>query len=111
MDTGKHADPVHADSVPANYFDSEGCAALDRTLSRISQTREQELPTNDQSSGLGTLVEDGANEEKFDFEDRLRTALDRMDEEGIKKRELGVGFVVRISACIFVQIAENDNRT
>ncbi|KAF8699335.1 ABC transporter, partial [Rhizoctonia solani] len=95
MESGKHAEPHHADSVPADYFDNEGCAALTRTLSQLSQTQNdaQGKPTGDHSSGLGTLVENGAEEEKFDFADRLRTALDRMDEEGIKHRELGVGFV------------------
>ncbi|KAF8753310.1 ABC transporter [Rhizoctonia solani] len=95
MESGKHAEPHHADSVPADYFDNEGCAALTRTLSQLSQTQNdaQGKPTGDHSSGLGTLVENGAEEEKFDFAERLRTALDRMDEEGIKHRELGVGFV------------------
>ncbi|CAE6479396.1 unnamed protein product [Rhizoctonia solani] len=95
MDSGKHAEPNRTDSVPADYFDNEGCAALTRTLSQLSQQRDNEAQgaTADHSSGLGTLVENAAEEEKFDFADRLRTALDRMDEEGIKHRELGVGFV------------------
>ncbi|KDN40770.1 hypothetical protein RSAG8_07945, partial [Rhizoctonia solani AG-8 WAC10335] len=96
MESGKHAEPHHADSVPADYFDNEGCAALTRTLSQLSQHQDNEAQgraTGDHSSGLGTLVEDGAEEEKFDFADRVRAALDRMDEEGIKHRELGVGFV------------------
>ncbi|KAG8755116.1 hypothetical protein FRC11_006250 [Ceratobasidium sp. 423] len=96
MESGKHAEPHRSDSVPADYFDNEGCAALTRTLSQLSQKNENEAQgraTGDHSSGLGTLVENGTEEEKFDFADRLRTALDRMDEEGIKHRELGVGFV------------------
>jgi hypothetical protein len=99
MESGKRAEPHHADTVPADYFDNEGCAQLTRTLSQLSQTQNEAhgKPTGDHSSGLGTLVENGAEEEKFDFADRLRTALDRMDEEGIKHRELGVGFMVRVA--------------
>ncbi|CEL55831.1 hypothetical protein RSOLAG1IB_01843 [Rhizoctonia solani AG-1 IB] len=96
MDSDKHVEPHRADSVPANYFDNEGCEQLTRTLSQLSQPQvndAQATPASDQSSALGTLVEDGAEEEKFDFENRVRTTLDRMDEEGIKHRELGVGFV------------------
>ncbi|CAE6532853.1 unnamed protein product [Rhizoctonia solani] len=95
MESGKHAEPHRADSVPADYFDNEGCAALTRTLSQLSQPQNNDAQgvIADHSSGLGTLVENGAEEEKFDFADRVRTALNRMDEEGIKHRELGVGFV------------------
>ena len=99
MEKGTPAEHTHAGSVPANHFDTEGCANLTRTLSRISQSDGQEhhghhdQAEDNRSSGLGTLVENGAEEEKFDFANQLRTALDRMDEEGIKKRELGVGFV------------------
>ncbi|CAE6413745.1 unnamed protein product [Rhizoctonia solani] len=95
MESGKHAEPHRADSVPADYFDNEGCAALTRTLSQLSQPQNNDAQgvIADHSSGLGTLVENGVEEEKFDFADRVRTALNRMDEEGIKHRELGVGFV------------------
>ncbi|QRW13753.1 ABC-2 type transporter [Ceratobasidium sp. AG-Ba] len=114
-------------SVRADYFDTEGCAALGRTLSRMSQeqaiehgsppspvrrrgrSRGQSIqqiepgtvpespPASEaagtQSSNLGTLVENKAQEDKFDFAERLRTALNQRNEEGIKGRELGVGFV------------------
>ncbi|KAF8734087.1 ABC transporter, partial [Rhizoctonia solani] len=96
MDSGKQAEAYRTETVPADYFDNEGCAELTRTLSQLSQPQlndAQGATTGDQSSALGTLVEDGAEEDKFDFEDRVRTALDRMDEEGIKHRSLGVGFV------------------
>lgn len=43
---------------------------------------------------MGTLVEERAEEEKFDFADHLKSIFARMYEEGIKKREIGVGFVV-----------------
>ncbi|KAF8598979.1 pleiotropic drug resistance ABC transporter [Ceratobasidium sp. AG-I] len=112
------------DSVRADYFDTEGCAALTRTLSRMSQQSdepapgspirhrrrgssfrqiEEAIPPSPQpantpgeaaqsgSSGQGTVV--GPSDEKFDFGDRLKAALNRMDDEDIKKRELGVGFV------------------
>lgn len=46
------------------------------------------------SSDQGTVV--GSPEGKFDFGDRLKAALNRMDDEDIKKRELGVGFAVRL---------------
>ncbi|GAB1523182.1 hypothetical protein RhiTH_006313 [Rhizoctonia solani] len=96
MDSGKQAEAYRTETVPADYFDNEGCAELTRTLSQLSQPQlndAQGATTGDRSSALGTLVEDGAEEDKFDFEDRVRTALDRMDEEGIKHRSLGVGFV------------------
>ncbi|ELU44170.1 ABC multidrug transporter, putative [Rhizoctonia solani AG-1 IA] len=95
MDSGKQAEAYRTETVPADYFDNEGCAELTRTLSQLSQPQlndAQGATTGDRSSALGTLVEDGAEEDKFDFEDRVRTALDRMDEEGIKHRSLGVGF-------------------
>jgi hypothetical protein len=114
MDSDKHVEPHRADSVPANYFDNEGCEQLTRTLSQLSQPQvndAQATPTSDQSSALGTLVEDGAEEEKFDFENRVRTTLDRMDEEGIKHRELGVGFVVRVPVFFQHQLAESPART
>ncbi|KAG9126678.1 hypothetical protein FRC07_002437 [Ceratobasidium sp. 392] len=116
-----------SNSVRADYFDTEGCAALTRTLSRMSQdnldgqeappspirlrgrSRGQSIrimeegavpaspPTSEVAetdrSNLGTLVENRAEEDKFDFADRLRGALSRRDEEGIKGRELGVGFL------------------
>ncbi|CAE6363521.1 unnamed protein product [Rhizoctonia solani] len=95
MDSGKHTESQRTDTVPADYFDNEGCAQLTRTLSQLSQPQANDAAgsTDGRSSPLGTLVENGAEEEKFDFEDRVRTALDRMDEEGIKHRELGVGFM------------------
>jgi hypothetical protein len=100
----------HIDSVPADYFDEEGCAALTRTLSRMSQepvdapatvrgrSRALSIPQSiqDTESALGTLVEDSAEEVKFDLADRIRTGLEAMDKEGVKKRDLGVGFVVRL---------------
>ncbi|QRW02377.1 ABC transporter [Ceratobasidium sp. AG-Ba] len=46
-----------------------------------------------ESSNLGALVEDKAEEDRFNFAERLRTALNQRNEEGIKVRELGVGFV------------------
>jgi hypothetical protein len=116
------------DSVRADYFDSEGCAALTRTLSRMSQESTGHAPSSplrtrarprgqsirqaeegiaesppaservqSEGSALGTLVENKAEEDKFDFGDRLRGALNRRNEEGIKDRELGVGFVVCVS--------------
>ncbi|KAF8605578.1 pleiotropic drug resistance ABC transporter [Ceratobasidium sp. AG-I] len=45
------------------------------------------------TSAMGTLVEDRVEEEKFDFADQLKSIFARMHEEGIKKREIGVGFV------------------
>lgn len=87
----------HADSVPPDHFDIEGCAALTQTLSRMSQQSEAQPPRGSAASAMGTLVEDSSEEEKFDFADRLKSAFSRMDEEGIKTRELGVGFVVSLN--------------
>ncbi|KAG9127487.1 hypothetical protein FRC07_013165 [Ceratobasidium sp. 392] len=110
MATATSGPPLHrhtsrTDSVPADYFDSEGCAALTRTLSRMSQ-EQPEIPSSPRrrsrghsiahtevESGLGTLVENTIEEGKFDLGDRIRHALENMDKEGIKKRDLGVGFV------------------
>ena len=89
----------NADSVPVNHFDPEGCAALTHTLSRMSQLSEpQDEGGSARSTGsaMGTLVEDRVEEEKFDFADHLKSVFARMHEEGIKKREIGVGFVVSL---------------
>ncbi|KAF8597195.1 hypothetical protein BDV93DRAFT_539338 [Ceratobasidium sp. AG-I] len=83
----------HADSVPPDHFDVEGCAALTQTLSRMSQQSVAQPAPGSAGSAMGTLVEDSAQEEKFDFADRLKSAFSRMDDEGIKRRDLGVGFV------------------
>ncbi|KAG9083931.1 hypothetical protein FS749_005624 [Ceratobasidium sp. UAMH 11750] len=57
------------------------------------RSRGQSVAHTEVESGLGTLVENTAEEGKFDLSDRIRNALDSMDKEGIKKRDLGVGFV------------------
>lgn len=130
------------ESVRADYFDTEGCAALTQTLSRMSQQSSEQTPGSpvrrrrrpsgysgrqieegippspptaqspgeaapSDSSGQGTVV--GSPDEKFDFGDRLKAALNRMDDEGIKKRELGVGFVVRI-ILVYLALAHHPNR-
>lgn len=97
----------HADSVPPDHFDVEGCAALTQTLSRMSQQSEAQPARRSTGSAMGTLVESAAGEEKFDFADRLKSAFSRMDEEGIKRRELGVGFVVSICfPHVFISLAK-----
>ncbi|KAG8789944.1 hypothetical protein FRC12_013096 [Ceratobasidium sp. 428] len=57
------------------------------------RSRGQSVAYTEPESGLGTLVENTVEEGKFDLGDRIRNALENMDKEGIKKRDLGVGFI------------------
>ncbi|GAB1527106.1 ATP-binding cassette transporter snq2 [Rhizoctonia solani] len=95
--------PRHSDSVPADHFDVEGCAALSPTLSRSSQRRRPELineNARENSSGsgtqrpesVGTLVQGEPDNGKFDFAHHVRALLNQADDEDIKHRQLSVGF-------------------
>ncbi|QRV75743.1 ABC-2 type transporter [Ceratobasidium sp. AG-Ba] len=65
----------------------------DPTSSLRRRSRGQSVTRADHESGLGTLVENQVEESKFDLGDRIRNVLESMDKEGIKKRDLGVGFL------------------
>ncbi|KAF8749247.1 ABC transporter [Rhizoctonia solani] len=95
--------PRHSESVPADHFDVEGCAALSPTLSRSSQRRRPELineNARENSSGsgtqrpesVGTLVQGEPDNGKFDFAHHVRALLNQADDEDIKHRQLSVGF-------------------
>ncbi|CAE6452528.1 unnamed protein product [Rhizoctonia solani] len=104
-----------SESVPADHFDAEGCAALSPTLSRLSQKEHHPFPSPTQSrrpdlideaergnksdpastrpESIGTLVESGgADNGKFDFAHHVRALLNQADDEDIKHRKLSVGF-------------------
>ncbi|ELU37955.1 ABC transporter [Rhizoctonia solani AG-1 IA] len=80
--------PRHSESVPADHFDVEGCAALSPTLSRSSQRRRPELineNARENSSGsgtqrpesVGTLVQGEPDNGKFDFAHHVRALLNQ----------------------------------
>ncbi|CAE6435980.1 unnamed protein product [Rhizoctonia solani] len=103
-----------SESVPPDHFDVEGCAALSPTLSRLSQKENRPYPSPTQSrrpdlieeggrskasdpstarpDSVGTLVEAGGGDGKFDFAHHVRALLNQADDQDIKHRKLSVGF-------------------
>ncbi|KZT26095.1 pleiotropic drug resistance ABC transporter [Neolentinus lepideus HHB14362 ss-1] len=85
-----HSHKSHASHVSLDHFDQDGVAALRRTMSRQSQAVAEAREGSGSTHASENTVT-GADE-PFDFEKVLRTAVKKLGESDIKKREIGVTF-------------------
>ncbi|TFK52853.1 hypothetical protein OE88DRAFT_1627317 [Heliocybe sulcata] len=80
----------HASHVSLDHFDHHGVAALRRTMSQQSQgVKEVKGGSESMHPSEATIT---GTDEPFDFEKVLRTAVKKLGESDIKKREIGVTF-------------------
>ncbi|CAL1709796.1 unnamed protein product [Somion occarium] len=81
--------PSHTRSVDIEFFDPSGVGELRRTLSRVSTERGQAIaPSQISEVSDDTLT----SEAQFDLEKCMREFVQKLDESGKKRRELGVMF-------------------